>query len=205
MTDNENKPYTITGVTLDDLRRMVGREGLILQGCGGDLGEWVEGINETLTEAEILTDGSIFKNISVFEHEGLTNLLFHMDDEPRLDVGKLAMWRLQTRDNFGGVWLSDYQVNSLGMDIEAPATEASASVEKQKPQAPLIGADGNVFNILGIAARTLKRNGMADAAKEMQTRVTSSHSYDEALAIIMDYVEPVSQEEMQGGGMEMRM
>jgi hypothetical protein len=39
----------------------------------------------------------------------------------------------------------------------------------------------------------------------MQTRVTSSHSYDEALAIIMDYVEPVGKEEMQGGGMEMRM
>jgi hypothetical protein len=120
MMANENKPYTLTHVTLDDLRCMIGREGLILQGCGGDLGEWVEGINETLMEIGILTDGSIFKNISVFEHEGLTNLLFHMDDEPKLDVGKLAMWRLQTRDNFGGVWLSDYLPNRLGMDCVEP-------------------------------------------------------------------------------------
>jgi hypothetical protein len=86
------------------------------------------------------------------------------------------------------------------MDTEAPAPE-----EKQKPQAPLLGADGNVFNLLGIAARTLKRNGMAEEAKEMQNRVTSSHSYAEALCIIFEYVEPVSQDEMQGGGMEMRM
>jgi hypothetical protein len=197
--------YTINHITLEDLRRMAGREGLILQGCGGDIDEWVGGVNEMLTEVGILKDGSIFKNISVFEHEGLTNLLFHMDDDPKLDVGKLAMWRLKTRDNFSGVWLSDFQVNSLGMDIEAPATETLASVEKQKPQAPLIGADGNVFNLLGIAARTLKRNGMVEEAKEMQTRVTSSHSYDEALGIIFEYDEPVGQDEMLGGGMEMRM
>jgi hypothetical protein len=124
----------------------------------------------------------------------------HMDDEPKLDVGKLAIWRLQTRNNFGGVWLSDYLPNRLGLDTEAPAPK-----EKQKPQAPLLDADGNIYNLLGIAARTLKRNGMAEEAKEMQNRVTSSHSYDEALAVIFEYVEPVGQDEMQGGGMEMRM
>ena len=36
----------INTITAEDLRRMPDKEGLILQGCGGDLTEWVDGINE---------------------------------------------------------------------------------------------------------------------------------------------------------------
>ena len=32
----------------------------------------------------------------------------------------------------------------------------------KKPKCPLIGQDGNVFNLIGIASKTLKRNGMPD-------------------------------------------
>ena len=32
-------------ITTDELRGMKGREGLILQGCGGDPQEWLDGIN----------------------------------------------------------------------------------------------------------------------------------------------------------------
>ena len=71
--------------------------------------------------------------------------------------------------------------------------------KKEKPMCPIIGANGNIFNILGIASVTLKRNGMADEAKEMYSRVTSSGSYEEALGIIMEYVEPCSEEEMEIG------
>ena len=46
----------IQQITTDDLRRMDGQEGLILQGCGGALQEWVAGINGLLTEAGILLD-----------------------------------------------------------------------------------------------------------------------------------------------------
>ena len=38
----------IKTVTIDELRQMNDQEGLILQGCGGDLQEWVDGINELL-------------------------------------------------------------------------------------------------------------------------------------------------------------
>ena len=41
----------INTITAEDLRRMPDKEGLILQGCGGDLTEWVDGINEMLTKA----------------------------------------------------------------------------------------------------------------------------------------------------------
>ena len=59
----------------------------------------------------------------------------------------------------------------------------------KKPKCDLIGQDGNIFNLVGIASRTLKQNGMKEEAKEMSNRVFSSHSYDEALNIIGEYVE----------------
>lgn len=74
--------------------------------------------------------------------------------------------------------------------------------EKEKPLCPIIGANGNIFNILGIASRTLKDNGMAEEAAEMYNRVTSSGSYNEALYIITDYIEPCREEDMQDGSNE---
>ena len=54
-------------------------EGLVLQGCGGEPQEWLDGINKMLTEADILQNGAKFTEVSIFEHEGLTNLLFNME------------------------------------------------------------------------------------------------------------------------------
>ena len=68
--------------------------------------------------------------------------------------------------------------------------------EKNRPLCPIIGANGNIFNILGMASRTLRRNGMPDEAKEMYSRVTSSGSYEQALCIITDYITPCSEEEL---------
>ena len=53
----------INTITTDNLRHMEGKDGLILQGCGGDLKEWVDGINEMFTEAGILKDGSKFEDV----------------------------------------------------------------------------------------------------------------------------------------------
>ena len=41
---------SISTVTVDDLRRMNGKEGLVLQGCGGDPREWLDAVNKLLTE-----------------------------------------------------------------------------------------------------------------------------------------------------------
>lgn len=65
-----------------------------------------------------------------------------------------------------------------------------------KPRCPLIGADDNIFNLLGMASRTLRENGMREQAQEMQNRVTASGSYSEALNILGEYVEICSAEEM---------
>ncbi len=67
----------------------------------------------------------------------------------------------------------------------------SSMKNNQKPKSPLIGADGNIFNLIGVASRTLKENNMSIEASEMSTRVFESNSYEEALNIITEYVEPV--------------
>lgn len=61
----------------------------------------------------------------------------------------------------------------------------------KKPKAKMIGEDGNVFNLIGIASRALKKEGLKEQAEEMKNRVFSSGSYDEALQIMMEYVEVV--------------
>ena len=66
----------------------------------------------------------------------------------------------------------------------------------EKPKCPLLNADGNIFNLLGMASSTLRENGMKEQAKEMQSRVTASGSYSEALNILGEYVEICSAEEM---------
>jgi hypothetical protein len=104
-------------ISIEQLRDMTEGEGLVLQGCGGNLQEWVSGINELLTEEGILLDGDTFDDIYVFEYNDLTNILFSMEGI-RLDVGRLAMWRLETHNAFGGTWLSDYLVNQLGITFE---------------------------------------------------------------------------------------
>jgi len=198
---------SVKTVSTDELRRMNGSEGLILLDCGGSLDEWVDGINGMLTEDGILLDGTRFHDCSTFENEGTTCLLFPFSDDVKLNVGKLAMWRLQTHGNFGGTWLSDYVPNRLGGFV-------SGTEKTQKPDCPLIGQDGNIFNLMGIASRTLQQNGLAYQAKEMCGRIYGSDSYHKALDIIGEYVNitsvsgeiaegdaPDEKIEMQFGGM----
>lgn len=175
---------SVKKINAEDLRRMKDCEGLILQGCGGSIDEWVDGINDMLTESVILLNGTKFEaeNCCVFENEGLTNLMFPFSEDVKLDMGKLAMWRLQTHGNFGGKWLSDYVYNRLGGFL------SEEMAEKKKPDCKLIGEDGNIFNLMGIASKTLRQNGMAEQAVEMRDRICASGSYGEALCIIGDYV-----------------
>ncbi len=196
---------SVKKIRAEELRRMNGQEGLILQGCGGELQDWVDGINDMLIKSDILFDGTKFKaeNCLAFENEGLTNLLFPFSEDVKLNMGKLAMWRLQTHSNFGGKWLSDYVDNRLGGFIPEKASE------QKKPDCKLIGEDGNIFNLMGIASRTLRENGMMEEAAEMRDRICASGSYGEALCIIGDYVnitgdadlDECEDESMEFGGM----
>lgn len=115
---------SITKITVDELKQMRDQEGLILQGCGGEAKEWLDGINDLLTKAGILLEGSRFSRCMVFEYEGLTNILFPFGEE-KIAIGKLALWRIATHSTLGGTWLSDYLDNKFG----CPEVDAVKDVE----------------------------------------------------------------------------
>lgn len=46
-----------------------------------------------------------------------TNLFFDMEGV-KLNMGKLAIWRINTHQQFGGTWLSDYLANRFGIGEE---------------------------------------------------------------------------------------
>ena len=80
------------------------------------------------------------------------------------------------------------------MDIKTTATDEH---QRMKPDCPLIGRDGNIFVLMGIASRTLRDNGHDDAAKEMCERIRGSGNYYKALGIIGEYVNITSVDEQE--------
>ncbi len=190
---------SIKHIAADELRRMKGKEGLVLQGCGGEPQEWLDGINGLLTDEGILLNGSKFENISVFKCGDTTNILFPFADGVQLAVGKLAMWRLRSHAQFGGTWLSDFVENRLGGFF------ADEPAEWKKPDCKLIGEDGNIFHLMGIAARTLRQNNMPNEAKEMCDRIHASGSYDKVLCIIGEYVNITGDEAKETMNEDMKM
>lgn len=63
-----------------------------------------------------------------------------------------------------------------------------------KPECKLTDQNGNIFNLIAIAKRTLKENDMEQEAEELVSRIIEkgeAQSYSHALAIIMEYVEVV--------------
>jgi hypothetical protein len=60
---------------------------------------------------------------------------------------------------------------------------------KTEVKVKLIGEDGNIFNLIGKTSKELKRNGYSDLATELRTKLWDCKSYNEALLLIMEYVE----------------
>lgn len=58
----------------------------------------------------------------------------------------------------------------------------------RKPPCRLVGENGNVFNIIGLVSRALKRDGQPDRAKEFVEKAMSSSSYDEVLILLHEFV-----------------
>ncbi len=66
-----------------------------------------------------------------------------------------------------------------------------------KPTCRLIGADSNIFNLIGIATLALKRAGQDDKAKEIGNRCLKANGYQHALSIILEYVDQEQEEEYE--------
>ena len=66
-----------------------------------------------------------------------------------------------------------------------------AAKEVRKPECRLVGTDGNVFSIIGLVSRALKRDGQPERAAEWCQKAMSCGSYDEVLTLLHDYVDPM--------------
>ena len=91
-------------------------EYLVLQGCGGDLNEWIKGVTTLLKENNIIPDTFEFDEVYSFENNNLTNMAFALNSKD-IDMSKLALFRVKIRESFGAMWLSDYIDNGYIKDV----------------------------------------------------------------------------------------
>jgi len=65
----------------------------------------------------------------------------------------------------------------------------------EKPECKLIGENGNVFNLIGIVKRTLRKEGLNEELKSFDIELTdmmkNGSSYDDILMLFQKYVEVV--------------
>ena len=102
-------------ITFSELSRMIKKddaEGIILMGAGGDLKDWINGVSDQLYDQGIATSGNP-SNLWAGAYElttsgGRTDLALEFKSGNSVNVGKLAMWRLQFGD---ASWFSDYVEN----------------------------------------------------------------------------------------------
>lgn len=83
-------------------------------------------------------------------------------------------------------------LESVETDLEEHQDEKDPEPDPDaKPQCQLIGKDTNIFNLMGIAKKALEGIGKKLEGEEMVKRITEggAHSFDEALAIIQEYVD----------------
>ena len=59
----------------------------------------------------------------------------------------------------------------------------------EKPTVKIIDEDGNVFNIIGLVSKGLKRAGLKEQAQEFTAKAFKCDSYEVVLALVQDYVE----------------
>lgn len=191
---------SIKKIDKNELRGYEGKEGLIIQGCGGNPQEWVDGINELFTKEEILLDGTKFgnDNCAVFENDGLTCLLYEFNDDTKVDIGKLAMWRIGTHSDLGGIWLS----------VMLKISWADSVLQEQRnPIARLSDRTVTSSTLWGLPQEHCGIMGLQSIKGNDQAHYDTAQSYDEALGIIGEYVNITSVDdcsEDMDAGMEMR-
>lgn len=132
-------------------------------------GQFSDGYGEGLEQREF----NSYTDIDVVEEWDEEEQEYYMEEvETRVDM-YLHLWQ---SNNFHLEF-----VDAEDYEVEKPKVT--------KPRCKLIGEDGNIFNLIGIAARALRKAGLADKATEMSEKVMQSKSYEEALSVIMEYVE----------------
>jgi len=59
-----------------------------------------------------------------------------------------------------------------------------------KPTVKLLGKDGNIFAVVANSMKAMKKEGISkEIIREFQNKIFKAKNFDEALGIIMEYVE----------------
>ena len=88
------------------------RFGIVVTGAGGDPADWVLGIGNELVKERIVPGKPVFKEAymlidNVAGSEGRADLVIYFSDSAQsLEIGKLAMWRLQHHGRI--YWVDDF-------------------------------------------------------------------------------------------------
>ncbi len=85
-----------------------GQEGIVLLGCGGELSEWTDGVTKLLLGEEIITTNGFSKIFVLETTGGRTDIAMVLNPLSKVNIGKMAIWRLQFGDCS---WISDYVDN----------------------------------------------------------------------------------------------
>ena len=159
--------------------------------------EFVEDINSDLKYA--VKEGFITEN----ELCEAQHIIFNINGEdyglflsqikeyiPIKEIKSVSYFQFEGMEEYGGAYKVidiDGNIRVFGwIDFRNGLDELKGLI---KPKCKLVGEDGNIFNLIGIASRSLCHAGLADKATEMSQKVMHCGSYTEALSIIMEYVE----------------
>lgn len=72
--------------------------------------------------------------------------------------------------------------------MEQSRLESLGLPEEDRPDAELIGTDGNAFALIGEVVHVLKRKGFHDAANELNIAYWDCDSYNQLLTLLGRYV-----------------
>ncbi len=136
---------------------------------------------------------------------GRNDTLLEIDSEQN-QIGKFSVQRLAMGAN-SPRWLGDYVANNKGiipqevldsLQKNYAGRDYLEKVKKapvKKPVCELIGTDGNVFALAGKVGRCLDKAGLHEQKEEFYKKLPQCHSYDEALQLMMQYVDVSGPEE----------
>ena len=85
----------------------------------------------------------------------------------------------------GNIWTGD----TANPTASVIAIKGDKIIYVGNDPAKVTGQDGNVFNLIAICTKALKKAGQNEAVKEMQNKVFQSDSYHSAIAVMSEYCE----------------
>jgi len=174
----------------------------IFAGCFGALCSEMSGFiyfqKRQLIVLEVIMKNSEKQQVAMIQLNyppGTRLILDHMDD-PYAPVESGTRGSVQAVDDAGQIHMAWDNGRTLavipGVDIFRKLTPQELAEEQQrghqKPDCPLIGQNGNIYNLMGIASDTLRKNGQAE----------------QALNVIGDFVNITSIKEVEEQIMEMQ-